>query len=259
MCVFQVEPFAFQAAKQRLYLPTLAVYFNPLALFVTANHRQLPVGQTGRLKIVLLPIHYHRPQSFPFPCFQRPKVAIERLPCATFSGVMDKKGVKDCCRPYAARLYARSKPLNTKNAFFAAQNRSGKMAPKMANNVTDACPVTSVSAAGKSQIPTSFGSATAKASKPPHSLPGSTDAASKPSVVTSPKQPRKPMACCHKRLLTSSWTPPVSAASGVSWSSTTPEQTRLGSDSNRAGNQCALHAGGRCIARKRCRDTKHYL
>ena len=25
MCVFQIEPFAFQAAKQRLYLPTLAV------------------------------------------------------------------------------------------------------------------------------------------------------------------------------------------------------------------------------------------
>ena len=51
MCVFQVESFAFQAAKQRLYLPTLAVCFNPLALFVTANHQQLLVGQTGRLKI----------------------------------------------------------------------------------------------------------------------------------------------------------------------------------------------------------------
>ena len=66
------------------------------------------------------------------------------------SGVMDKIGVKNRCSPYAARLYARSKPLNTKNAFSAAPNRSGKMAPKMANNATDVCPVTSVSAAGKS-------------------------------------------------------------------------------------------------------------
>ena len=66
------------------------------------------------------------------------------------SGVMDKIGVKNCCSPYAARLYARSKPLNTRNAFSAAPNRSGKMAPKMANNATDVCPVTSVSAAGKS-------------------------------------------------------------------------------------------------------------
>ena len=67
-----------------------------------------------------------------------------------FAGVMDKIGVKNRCSPYAARLYKRSKPLNTKNAFFAAQNRSGKMAPKVANNATDACPVTSVSAVGKS-------------------------------------------------------------------------------------------------------------
>jgi len=65
-------------------------------------------------------------------------------------GVMDKIGVKNRCIPYAARLYTRSKLLNTKNAFFAAQNRSGKMAPKVANNTTDACPVISVSAAGKS-------------------------------------------------------------------------------------------------------------
>ena len=67
-------------------------------------------------------------------------------------GVMDKIGVKNRCSPYAARLYARSKPLNTKNAFSAAQNRSGKMAPKMANNATDVCHVTSVSAASKSQV-----------------------------------------------------------------------------------------------------------
>ena len=67
-----------------------------------------------------------------------------------FFGVMDKFHAKNRCSPYAARLYARSKPLNTKNAFFAAQNRSGKMAPKVANNATDACPVTSVSAVGKS-------------------------------------------------------------------------------------------------------------
>ena len=45
-------------------------------------------------------------------------------------GVMDKIGVKNRCSPYAAKLYKKSKPLNTKNAFFAAQNRSGKMAPK---------------------------------------------------------------------------------------------------------------------------------
>ena len=161
-------------------------YFNPLALFVTANHQQLPVGQTGSLKIVLLPIHHHWSQSFPFTCFQRPKVAIQRLPCATFSrylrvflaadavrnpcltqirqsfianglpvsiegfdmdfgkgltekfrqthsfacvgvplfiqrfGVMDKFHAKNHCSPYAARLYARSKPLNTKNALVAA-------------------------------------------------------------------------------------------------------------------------------------------
>ena len=62
---------------------------------------------------------------------------------------MDKIGVKNRCSPYATRLYKRSKPLNTKNAFFAAQNRSGKMAPKVANNATDVCPVTSVSAVGK--------------------------------------------------------------------------------------------------------------
>ena len=65
-------------------------------------------------------------------------------------GVMDKFHAKNRCSPYAVRLYARSKPLNTKNAFFAAQNRSGKMAPKVANNATDVCPVTSVSAVGKS-------------------------------------------------------------------------------------------------------------
>ena len=70
MCVFQIEPFAFLAAKQRLYLPTPAVCFNPLALFVTANHQQLPVGQTGSLKIVLLPIQHHRPNLFPSPAEQ---------------------------------------------------------------------------------------------------------------------------------------------------------------------------------------------
>ena len=72
------------------------------------------------------------------------------ITATTISGVMDKIGVKNRCSPYAARLYKRSKPLNTKNAFFAAQNRSGKMAPKVANNATDACSVTSVSAVGKS-------------------------------------------------------------------------------------------------------------
>jgi hypothetical protein len=73
MRVFQIEPFAFQAAKQRLYLPTFAVCFNPLTLFVTANHQQLPVGQTGRFKIVLLPIHHHRPNFFPSPVFSARK------------------------------------------------------------------------------------------------------------------------------------------------------------------------------------------
>ena len=41
-------------------------------------------------------------------------------------GVMDKFHAKNRCSPYAARLYARSKPLNTKNAFSAAPNRSRK-------------------------------------------------------------------------------------------------------------------------------------
>ena len=81
--------------------------------------------------------------------FNGEAIAFERLADAVL-GVMDKIGVKNRCSPYAARLYVRSKPLNTKNAFSAAQNRSGKMAPKMANNATDVCPVTNVSAAGKS-------------------------------------------------------------------------------------------------------------
>ena len=71
MCVFQIEPFAFQAAKQRLYLPTLAVCFCPLpSLSPQTTSKQLPVSQTGCLKIVLLPIQHHRPQSS-FACFQR--------------------------------------------------------------------------------------------------------------------------------------------------------------------------------------------
>ena len=47
---------------------------------------------------------------------------------------IDKTGAENRWKSYAARLYKRSKPLNTKNAFSAAQNRSEKMAPKMANN-----------------------------------------------------------------------------------------------------------------------------
>ena len=85
MCVFQIEPLAFQAAKQRLYLPTLTVCFCPLpSLSPQTTSKQLPVSQTGCLKIVLLLIQHHRPQSS-FACFQRPKVAIQRLSCATFS------------------------------------------------------------------------------------------------------------------------------------------------------------------------------
>ena len=34
--------------------------------------------------------------------------------------------LKIAASPYAARLYEKSKPLNTKNAFFAALNRSRK-------------------------------------------------------------------------------------------------------------------------------------
>ena len=72
MCVFQIEPLAFQAAKQRLYLPTLAVCFCPLpSLSPQTTSKQLPVSQTGCLKIVLLPIQHHRPQSFTLTCFQR--------------------------------------------------------------------------------------------------------------------------------------------------------------------------------------------
>ena len=39
---------------------------------------------------------------------------------------MDKIGVKNRCIPYAARLYKRSKPLNTKNAFFCGSKQVRK-------------------------------------------------------------------------------------------------------------------------------------
>ena len=51
--------------------------------------------------------------------FNGEAIAFERLADAVL-GVMDKIGVKNRCSPYAARLYARSKPLNTKNALVAA-------------------------------------------------------------------------------------------------------------------------------------------
>ena len=39
---------------------------------------------------------------------------------------MDEICVKNRCGPYAARLHKGSKSLNTKNALFAAQNKSRK-------------------------------------------------------------------------------------------------------------------------------------
>ena len=39
---------------------------------------------------------------------------------------MDKFHAKNRCSPYAARLYARSKPLNTKNAFFCGSKQAKK-------------------------------------------------------------------------------------------------------------------------------------
>ena len=167
---------------------------------------------------------------------------------SVFFGVMDKFHAKNRCSPYAARLYARSKPLNTKNAFSAAQNRSGKMAPKMANNATDVCPVTSVSAAGKSEIPTSFGSATAKASKPPYgcSIKTIRRHPSKAATQAECALPQVPVNLNGHHL----FRPKM----GLHGPLRRLQQARLDNDGNRAKDQCALHAGGRCIARKRCRD-----
>ena len=47
---------------------------------------------------MLLPIHHHRPQSFPFTCFQRPKMVIQRLLCATFSRYLRVFLVADAVR-----------------------------------------------------------------------------------------------------------------------------------------------------------------
>ena len=109
-------------------------------------------------------------------------------PCYAFLGVMDKFHAKNRCNPYAARLYARSKPLNTKNAFSAAPNKSRKTGiVTTGNSNTIAAPVSTNSWGTNALIPTHFGSATAKASKAPHSLPRRTDAASKRSIATSAK------------------------------------------------------------------------
>ena len=72
MCVFQIEPLAFQAAKQRPICQRSPYASSPLpSLSPQTTSKQLPVSQTGCLKIVLLPIQHHRPQSFTLTCFQR--------------------------------------------------------------------------------------------------------------------------------------------------------------------------------------------
>ena len=60
--------------------------------------------------------------------------------------------------------------MNTKNVFFAAQNRSRRTVPVIANNATNVPLATSVSAAAADLTLTPSGSFTATASRPPHSL-----------------------------------------------------------------------------------------
>ena len=129
---------------------------------------------------------------------------------------MDKFHAKNRRSPYAARLYARSKPLNTKNAFSAAQHRSKRTADKTANNVTNATAAATVSVVAKTSIRNRFGKPTHQANKPPPNLPPPTAAAAKPSCAIS-KKPRRRCSLPLPPALTSSWTPPISAAVSASW------------------------------------------
>ena len=141
--------------------------------------------------------------------------------CLLGFGVMDKIGVKNRCSPYAARLYARSKPLNTKNAFSAAPNRSGKMAPKMANNATDVCPVTSVSAAGKAKSQHPLAALQRRQAKRRTAC-----RAVRMQHQSDPSPPQQSRYTGRMRAATDTREPhmdttPISATSGASWSSTT--------------------------------------
>ena len=96
---------------------------------------------------------------------------------------MDKTGAKKRRSPYAVRLYAKSKPLNTMRLFCGSKQvkKNGTRDGKQRYKCT-AC--NKRFSGGKSQALTPFSSITTKASKPPHS----TDAASKLSAAILPKQ-----------------------------------------------------------------------
>ena len=137
--------------------------------------------------------------------------------------------------------------MNTKNAFFAARNRSRRTVPVMANNATNVPLATSVSAAAADLSLTPSGSFTATASRPTHSLPRSTDAASKASAATSPKPLHRPIARCHRHPHGYHlFRPPV----GYHGSLRRSQQASLDCDGNQAGNQRDLHAGGRSLREK---------
>ena len=70
--------------------------------------------------------------------------------------------------------------MNTKNALSAAQNKSKRTAVETANNATNVTPAAGSLMAADGLIRRKYGRHTAKANKPPHSLPKLTDAAGRP-------------------------------------------------------------------------------
>ncbi|EHM55567.1 hypothetical protein HMPREF9080_00656 [Cardiobacterium valvarum F0432] len=120
---------------------------------------------------------------------------------------MDKFHAKNRCSPYACKALQEIKTFEHKKCPFCSSKRIKKNRRRDNGKQQYRCGSCKRQFIRARRLNPNafFGSATAKASKPPHSLPGCTDAASKPSVVTSPKRPRKPMACCYKLLLTSLW------------------------------------------------------
>ena len=106
--------------------------------------------------------------------------------------------------------------MNTKNAFSAAQNRSKRTVSATASNATNASHVAGSLTAAGGPIRRHCGKPTHQASKPPHSLHKSTDAAAKPSCAIS-KRPRQKHSSPLRQKPTSSWTPPASAAHSASW------------------------------------------
>ena len=74
--------------------------------------------------------------------------------------------------------------MNTKNALFAAQNKSKRMAGKTAGSVTNATAAKKASAVEKASIRKSCGITIPKASRLPHNLPLRTNAAAKPFIAT---------------------------------------------------------------------------